>query len=112
MVTYSESQYVFWDIFDRVSAARCERSVAQMRWIQLVAREPENTIEVDAAAIALRDSLVPLIAAEDEMSAFCSEHLGESFLLFRPDRIQAAITADIQPLNLPRFDHPTNGGMQ
>lgn len=95
--TYSEAQEQYWELSYRCGVALVALWDAERE----VARRPD--LENRVALLEAKEARRAAVAAERD---FFAEHPGETFRVFRPEDIDAAISPDIKPL-WPQLDNLT-----
>lgn len=96
---YSDAQYVYWDLTERWACAKNAHGLACRDFVRGHSHDDDAVCR--DAVLRIQASQLALSAAQDALATFAQEYGGESFLVFRPERVAAAVTNDIKPL----FEH-------
>lgn len=87
-----DAQELYWQVSYALSSALLDADDVRASIAGIVGPEELDT----DPRVVLADLRVQ--AARDAMDTFCRQHDGETFRMFRPSDIQAALTDDIEPL--------------
>lgn len=88
-IEHTEAQEEYWKVSGRLALAQ--------DGLQSAEREAEDEERLETR-IALLEAQQEHTEAEAALQAFRKAHDGQSFRLFRPEHIEAAISPDIKPL--------------